>query len=181
MAYIRLSDNYYPLTERDIREAYPNTSFPQAFIPEGYAVVFAVPQPAYDQYTQVCGEIAPELTDKGTWQQVWQVTDLTGEELEAGLARKAADKAKAESARIESLWQAAHDKEFQAISGSAIGMLSIGVSQGKPKCVAVQSWIMSFWTEYYTRKANGSTDTDYSSFGDMPHSVPELIAEVYGA
>lgn len=97
--YIRLSDNFYPLTERDIREAHPNTSFATPFNPEGYAVVFAVPQPAYDQYSQKCTEQAPELTDKGTWQQVWLVTDLTGEELEEAQARKVAD----EQARREAM------------------------------------------------------------------------------
>lgn len=179
--YIKLDTLQYPVSEIEIRASNPNTSFPQPFNPDGYAVVFATPQPAYDQYSQKCTEQAPELTDKGTWQQVWLITDMTGEELEVGRVRKATDEAKAEAVRVDALWQAAHDKEFQAISGSAIGMLSIGGSQAKPKCVAVQNWIMSFWTEYYTRKANGSTDTDYSMFGEMPYSVPELIAEVYGA
>ena len=179
--YIRLSDNYYPLSERDIRNAFPNTSFPEPFNPEGYAVVFSTPQPAFDQYSQKCTEFAPQISVKGTWEQVWLVTDLIGEELEAGLARKAEDEAKAETSRIESLWQAAHDKEYAAISGSAIGMLALGVLQSKPKCLAVQAWIASIWTEYYNRKSSGSTDTDYSFAGDMPHSVPELMAEVYGA
>jgi hypothetical protein len=104
--YIRLSDNFYPLAERDIRAAFPNTSFPEPFNPEGYAVVFTVPQPAYDYYTQVCREIAPELTDKGTWQQVWQVIDLTGEDLAAGLARKAADRLRDCESALETMLDA---------------------------------------------------------------------------
>jgi hypothetical protein len=97
--YIRLSDNQYPLSEREIRAAFPNTSFPEPFNPAGYAVVFPVPQPAYDQYTQKCTEQPPVLTVKGTWEQVWLVIDLTGEELEAAQARKIAD----EQARREAM------------------------------------------------------------------------------
>lgn len=93
MAYIRLSDNAYPLSERDIRNAFPNTSFATPFNPDGYAVVFPVPQPAFDQYSQKCAEQAPQISTKGTWEQVWLVTDLTGEELEEAQARKVADEA----------------------------------------------------------------------------------------
>ena len=181
--YIRLDDNQYPLSERDIRSAFPNTSFPQPFNPEGYAWVFPVPQPTFDQYSQKCLEQPPELTDKGTWQQVWEVQDLTSEELEAAQARKAADEAAKEAARIASLWQAAHNKEFSAISGSAIGLLALGVLQQKPKCTDVQNWIQTLWNGpdgYYSRVESGSTDTDYSNIGDMPYRVPELITEVYG-
>lgn len=97
MAYIRLSDNFYPLSERDIRNAFPNTSFATPFNPDGYAVVFATPQPTFDQYSQKCTELAPQISTKGTWEQVWQVTDLTGEELEAAQQRKIDDKLKWQS------------------------------------------------------------------------------------
>lgn len=83
-----------------------------------------------------------------------------------------------EAQRIASLWQAAHDYESTQVSGSAIGLLVIGVMQGKPKCVAVQNWIKSIWTEYYIRKAGTSTDTDYSFAGICPHTVPELMEEL---
>lgn len=181
MAYIRLSDNFYPLSERDIRNAFPNTSFATPFNPDGYAVVFSTPQPTYDQYSQKCTEQAPQISVKGTWEQVWLVTDLTGEELAAAQARKVEDEAAKEAQRVASLWQAAHDYEFAQVSGSAVGMLSLGVLQAKPKCLAVQSWIASIWTEYYTRKANGSTDYSFAFAGNMPYSVPELMQEVYGA
>lgn len=83
-----------------------------------------------------------------------------------------------EAARIQALWQAAHDYEYAQVSGSAIGLLAMGVMQGKPKCIAVQNWIKSIWDEYYVRKANGSTDTDYSLCGACPYSVPELMVEL---
>lgn len=80
--------------------------------------------------------------------------------------------------RIAALWQAAHDYEFAQISGSAIGLLAMGVMTGKPKCIAVQNWIKSIWTTYYTRKAGTSADTDFSVAGECPHTVPELMTEL---
>lgn len=176
--YIRLSDNFYPLSEQEIRAAFPNTSFATPFNPDGYAVVFPTPQPVYDQYSQKCIEQPPVLSVKGTWEQVWQVVDLTGEELAAGLTMKAEDEARSEAARINSIWQAARDYEYAEISGSAVGLLTMGVMQGKPKCIAVQNWIHGIWAEYYTRKAGTSTDTDYSVCGTIPHTVPELMEEL---
>lgn len=83
-----------------------------------------------------------------------------------------------EEERVSALWQAAHDYEYNEISGSAVGMLAIGVMQGLPKCLAVQAWIKSIWSLYYTRKFGTSSDCDYSSCGAVPYSVPELMEEL---
>jgi len=83
-----------------------------------------------------------------------------------------------ETERVQAIWQGAHDYEYAQISGSAIGMLAIGILQQLPKALAVQGWIQTIWTEYYTRKATGSFDADYSLIGPIPHSVPELMAEL---
>ena len=83
-----------------------------------------------------------------------------------------------EARRIANLWQAAHDLEYAAISGSAIGLITMGVMTGKPKCLAEQGWIKDLWTEYYTRKFGASSDCDFSSVGSCPHTVPELMAEL---
>jgi hypothetical protein len=80
--------------------------------------------------------------------------------------------------RIAALWQAAHEYEYASISGSAIGLVTIGIMTGKPKCLAVQVWVTSIWSLYYTRKAGTSTDTDYTSVGPCPYSVPELMVEL---
>lgn len=93
-------------------------------------------------------------------------------------AAEATAREEANSRRVAALWQAAHDYEFAQVSGSAIGLLAMGVMMGKPKCLAVQGWIKSIWAEYYTRKASGSTSTDFSQAGPCPHSVPELMAEL---
>lgn len=79
---------------------------------------------------------------------------------------------------ITELWQAAHDYEYAQISGSAIGLITMGVMQAKPKCLAVRAWIDAIWAEYYSRKSNGSDNFDFSSVGPCPYTVPELSAEL---
>lgn len=82
------------------------------------------------------------------------------------------------------LWQAAHDYEYAQISGSAVGLIAVGVMLGKPKCAAVQEWIKTIWGLYYQRKATVTPffkpSLDFSSCGNIPASVPELMAELYG-
>lgn len=83
---------------------------------------------------------------------------------------------------IEALWRAADAYQSSQISGVAIGLLVIGVLQQKPKALAIQAWTASIWDEYYKRKAAMQYDSDvdgnFSAFGKMPHSVPELRAEL---
>ena len=84
---------------------------------------------------------------------------------------------------IKGLWQAAHDYEYEEISGTAIGLLVLGVIQNKPKALAVQAWSKSIWTLYYIRKAAVTEIYDpsllnFSSCGKIPHSIPELMAEL---
>lgn len=175
--YINTATNQI-VSEQEIRNSLPNVSFATPFNPEGYAVIFPSPQPEYNQYTQMCFEIPPVLSSKGQYEQQWEVSELTGEDLAAGLERQAADSQVKEAARVAALWQSAHDYEYKEISGSAVGLLAMGVLQGKPKCAAVQSWIQSIWDEYYTRRAGTSIDTDYSVCGTIPHTIPELMAEL---
>ena len=88
-------------TERDIRAAFPNTSFPEPFVaPAPYAVLFAAPQPTYDPITQSVRETTPELTTLGHWEQRWEVVDLDAETIAANTAAKAAaDRQAAKAAR----------------------------------------------------------------------------------
>lgn len=86
------------------------------------------------------------------------------------------------AAKIEALWQAADRYTSSYISGVAIGILTIGVVQQLPKALAVSAWSAAVWAEYYSRKALVTHDSvdnlDFSSFGPIPYSVPELQAEV---
>lgn len=131
--------------------------------------VFALqetPEPTFNAATQAVKEVEPAFVD-GAWAQQWSVVELAPEEVAA-----------IDAGRVAALWQAAHDIEFNAISGSAVGLIVLGVMQGKPKCMAVQLWIKSLWSLYYERKASGSKETDFSRVGGCPHSVPELMAEL---
>jgi hypothetical protein len=81
------------------------------------------------------------------------------------------------------LWRAATAWEQTYISGSAVGLVTLGVISSAPKCLAVRDWIQSIWTLYYQRKAMDQSAwapemLDFSPCGPMPHSVPELMAEL---
>lgn len=89
MSYIHKPTGKYPVSEQEIRAAYPDVSFPTPFrAPEGFAVVFPVPQPAHDTWTHGVREVAPVLTGKGTWEQSWEVYPIarTAEEESKRLA-----------------------------------------------------------------------------------------------
>ena len=184
MAYINTQTNQYPVSEQDIRNLNPNTSFPIPFIPpENYAWVFPAPQPVFDPMTQGVREQAPVFTAKGNWEQSWEIIELDPETIAANQAKKAEQDAKMVADKIESLWQAADKYVTGYISGVAIGILTIGVLQGKPKCMVVSNWSNQVWSEYYTRKAaitvDSPLDLDFSSFGPIPYTIPELQAEVF--
>lgn len=72
--YIRISDSQYPFTEREIKNLFPNTSFPAKFRVDGYDVVFETPKPSCGILETVI-ETTPILTLKGTWEQTWSITD----------------------------------------------------------------------------------------------------------
>ena len=83
---------------------------------------------------------------------------------------------------MDTLWRAADDYQTKFISGVAIGLLTIGVLSLLPKAMAVQAWSADVWDEYYARKAlltyDGAVNTDFTSLGPMPYTVPELRAEL---
>ena len=84
---------------------------------------------------------------------------------------------------INSLWQAAHDWEYQYINGVAIGLLALGVAKASPISMAIAAWDAGIWNLYYSRKANvtinsDSTILDFSSCGPMPYTIPELRTEL---
>lgn len=167
-------------SEDNIRAANPNTSYPYPFpVPDGYAVVFDVPQPTFDQYSEVVTLDTPKLTTKGHYEQSWKVTKLKGDDLKAAKERKVQDESIKEANRIEALWTAASKFEQQSISGSAIGLITMGVIQKKPKSIAVQQWIKSIWDEYYIRKSDKTNfDLDFSIIAEIPYTVPELMLEL---
>ena len=90
-------------TESEIRSAHPNTSFATPFSPDGYAVVFDVPQPTYDKYSETVQQGLPVLTSKGHWEQTWSIIQLTGDALIDAQAQKVEDEKAKIKADIDKL------------------------------------------------------------------------------
>lgn len=89
--YINTQTNQYPVSETDIKAAFPNVSFASPFTaPSEYAVVFPAPQPTYNVITETVKETAPELTSKGTWEQRWEVVTLPDDVIAANQTQAAA-------------------------------------------------------------------------------------------
>lgn len=163
------------MTEDNFRYLFPDQSFPLVLTnaivePLGYAMYDFSQVPAAGSLQKTV-EGTPVKNAFGIWRQQWSVVDLYGQEL-------ADRQAQIEAQRVASLWQSASATEHAEISGSAIGLITIGVVQGKPKCTAMQAWIKSLWSEYYLRKGNGSTNYDFSAYAMAPHTVPELMIEL---
>jgi hypothetical protein len=81
---IKLDTSEYPVSEQEFKQRHKDTSFPPViqYSEWGYEVVFPVPQPDHTKY-QYCVEVAPEISVKGTWQQVWEVRDMDQEQKDA--------------------------------------------------------------------------------------------------
>lgn len=104
---------------------------------------------------------------------------LSQQEFDAGLESM-------KQQNVAALWQAAHDYEYAQISGTAVGVLAAGVAKGGPVSMAIQQWCLSIWTLYYSRKPIVTHQwnaylLDFSSCGQIPHTIPELMTEVLGA
>jgi len=178
-----IKDGRYPITLQDIYRENSQTSFSSGFDPRelGYEPVVPVAKPTYDPISQVIVELPP-VHDGTRWLEVWEVRNLDAETVATNQAVKAASDAAAVTNKIEALWRAADAYTSNYISGVAIGILTIGVIQQLPKALAIKQWSNDIWTEYYTRKAavtpTSVDNLDFSMFGPIPHSVPELQAEV---
>ena len=80
MSYINTETLQYPVSEREIRALFPNTSFPAIFAPpEGYALVFDAPQPEFDATEFIAVQDTPILTEKGHYEQQWRLEALPPE------------------------------------------------------------------------------------------------------
>lgn len=89
MAYINLDTQAYPVSEQDIRNQFPNTSFATPFqAPEGYAPVLESPTPVYDTVNQGYREVAPTQDSLGNWMRTYEIYDLDPEQAAANLAEK---------------------------------------------------------------------------------------------
>ena len=167
----------------EIRSYCKNTSFPEVITDDMLEAlhifpIVPVPPPVIDALTQRLEVVAPVLNE-GVWIQQWTVRAATEAEQADYLVQQEDKKTN----KIEHLWQAADAYVTGHISGVAIGILTIGVMQGKPKAQTISDWSNRIWTEYYRRRAEITADSvldlDFSSFGSIPHTIPELQAEVF--
>lgn len=168
MHYIKIA-NGLRKSLSDIREENPNMSIPEGadLTHLGYEIIHPAPLPTLSAGEYVTAGALQKVGD--TWIETW---DIHPGPTEAEIV----------AAKVERLWQAADSYTSGYISGVAIGILTIGVMLGKPKCLAVAAWSGAVWAEYYRRKSlvTATSDVDYyfSAVGSIPHSVPELQAEV---
>ena len=78
-----------PFSEQELRARFPQTSFADQFVaPDGYAYLFFSPTPPYDATTQSVRQGSPRLTEKGTWEQTWEVFKLPDDAIKANQAAK---------------------------------------------------------------------------------------------
>lgn len=173
------TDNELHLTLGQVRKLFPDISFPvDAIITEGPVKSYNFsPQPDFNRQTHAIKEVTP-IDGK----QQWEIYPLSEEQISANVTAKQESDAQQIANKIEVLWNSANNYVNKYISGVAIGILAIGVMQQKPKALAVSAWSASIWAEYYRRKELVTVESvdnlDFSSFGAMPYSVPELQAEV---
>lgn len=173
-------------SQSDVRADFPEVSLPPALTDEILAGIGVLPVeqtvPAYNPITHAVHEIAPAMSIEGHYEQQWEIVELPPEQIAINQEKKQKDEAEAIQNKIESLWSAADKYTSSSISGVAVGILTIGVMQQKPKALAVTSWSSAIWGEYYTRKSlitlTSQDNHDFSSFGPMPYSVPELQEEI---
>jgi hypothetical protein len=136
MAYRNRETGQYPIGKSELVAAHPNTSLPAAW---GQAVldflgvdeVFPVPPPASARGS-FAREGAPRLTDKGTWEQTWDVEQLGQDQLGELFAAAKAEKLtgladlrwRKETGGV-SLFGAAisTDRESQAMISGALGLV----------------------------------------------------------
>ena len=148
------------------------------------SVGYAVLTPVYPTFDPITQRLAPRTgaLENGVWVKHFDVIPLGPEQVDINQQIEAERVAQIIPNKIQALWQAADTYERNYISGVAIGLLTMGVMQAAPKATAVAAWSAALWTEYYTRKAgiteSSSLNLDFSSFGPIPFSVPELRTEL---
>lgn len=175
MQFRKRTNGDYPISEQQIYVANPNVSRLDTGITInqanhlGYDFVEQTEPPIADFGFNVLPDGVEQVA--GVWRTKWKQVPMS----EGQIAELVAE-------RIDSLWVAADAYTAGYISGVAIGLLTVGVLQSKPKALAITAWSSAVWGEYYARKASvhlgGPLNLDFSSLGPMPYSVPELQAEL---
>lgn len=103
MNYINTLTSAYPVSEGQIRAKYPNTSFGTPFIaPAHYEFVFPAPPPSYNSQTHTAHELMPIETDKGHYEQQWEIIALPEEVVTANVAAATAQFIESTKTQVQS-------------------------------------------------------------------------------
>lgn len=193
--YINTLTNEYSLSERDIRNTNPNTSFPVPFIaPAEYAWVFPTPQPEYDQVIRSVREIAPVLSAKGEYEQQWEVvpkfqeytddegiTHTVAEQEEAAIAVDKATKAEALQTSVIAATQSRLDDFAKTRNYDGILSLCTYATSLIPKFKAEGQYGVeardATWAKLYEMLAEVEAGTRPmpSGFDDIEPELPVLV------
>ena len=169
MTYIHTPTGQYPVTEADIRAANPQTSFPAIFTPpEGYEVVFPAPRPAYNAITHGVRESAPVLTDKGHYEQRWEVYALEPAQVAANQAAAVVALQAVVTQDIQTMLDAkSKEYEYDTIHTAN------GWASEFPEAAALKAWGAACWTKSKEIRLAVQAGTR-----PMPTSAAEVLAEM---
>lgn len=157
-------------TIHDIRAAEADMSIPanSNLLELGYEPIIPDDMPPIGPGESLKSGPLVRVESRNIWREPWEVVP--------------ADTLKLIDGKVDALWRAADNYTSSFISGVAVGILTLGVLAGKPKCLAVAAWSGSIWVEYYARKSQITStsldDHDFSSYGPIPYTIPELQVEV---
>lgn len=118
MSYINTKTNQYPVSEQDIRNEFPNTSFAVPFqAPEGYAPVLNSPIPEVpNPVLQTVREVTPKKDELGNWMQQFEVVDIYSDYTDAdGTVHTKAEQEAAAIARDEETKKAANKSRAEQL------------------------------------------------------------------
>lgn len=179
MNYFRMRDTGAVVSETQYREAHEQV-FPVPLVPEDADAVLQSPAPSCSEH-QYCIQNGVKQDSKGNWIWDWDIITMSDAEITTYENAKAVSTTAAVASKIDSLWNAANNYITGYISGTALTILAIGIMKNKPKALAVKQWSDAIWAEYYNRKdsisATSNVDYSFTSFGNIPYSVPELLVE----
>lgn len=125
----------YPLTDEQVRERFPNTSFAESdFPPTPYVAVIPSERPAFNRSTHRVVEASPALVD-GVWTQQWDVEPLDPPLLDEHRARmwdriqSERDRRQSEGGvKVGGMWWKSSDKEI----GRYNSIISAAAAAGVP-------------------------------------------------
>jgi hypothetical protein len=176
--YINTTTNQYPVSQSEIRAAHPNISFPVPFTPPaGYSWVFPAPQPPYDPVTQGVCEIAPALTDKGHWEQQWQVYAFPAETAALNQAAKAQQIkdsiTQATQARLDAFAQARGYDDIKSATGYAgCSVPRFSIEGVYARDIRAQTWAVLF---DIMDQVVAKTRPMPSGYADIEAELPALV------